>query len=207
MPKGPGRATHAIGVRITAEQFSWLRRQAGTSSAVIRRLLDREVAGADSGKEPASAAEVWALTAAVTRLVERLEALAPVVEVEAAPVAVEPPLLRPAPPVPMEASVVPEVPKPLSVVQRWVAEGHGRDRLFTLDQARELTDEELDLDLARRGRSREQFDAAVGGMVAEWLEGEGEPPHPADPTEAIEAMVAALKAALASGEAEAVPGS
>ncbi len=203
-------STKQLGVRIdrglAARATAAAAQRSVSLAALVSAALEHELA--DEATAAGSLRAVLEATRAeVLRLVERLEALAPVVEVEAAPVAVEPPLLRPAPPVPMEASVVPEVPKPLSVVQRWVAEGHGRDRLFTLDQARELTDEELDLDLARRGRSREQFDAAVGGMVAEWLEGEGEPPHPADPTEAIEAMVAALKAALASGEAEAVPGS
>lgn len=122
--KSTTSATRAIGVRITAGQFAWLDRQAGTPSSVIRRLLDREVArGTAGGRGNVSRAELLEVAAQITDLADRVavapvvedaaetedrqspapapEAVAPVVGVAAAPMAVEPPApvaeLEPAP--------------------------------------------------------------------------------------------------------------
>ena len=84
--KGPSLATHAIGIRITAEQFAWLSRQPGTSGSVIRRLLDRELARvAEPGKGKVSRAELLEVAAQITELAERVDTPLP----EPEPVAVE----------------------------------------------------------------------------------------------------------------------
>lgn len=267
--KVPSLATHAIGVRITAEQFAWLSRQPGTSGSVIRRLLDRELARvAEPGKGKVSRAELLEVAARITELAERVdtplpepvaveasprptpvgedaaenegpqppapepEAVAPVVEVEAAPVAGEPPApgaeLEPPPdlfaslpsPAPVgEASPVaePEPEEPLYVVERWIADGGNgwsaklaRAILASLDAMRDLSDADLTVWVTETlHKRRSDFDAVVGRYLAAWLEARGEA-APVDENSARWARLAfaaELRAVLAKlEEVEVLPG-
>ena len=188
---------------------------------MIRRLLDREVArGTAGGRGKVSRAELLELAAQITDLAERAENQSPTPVGEDAAENVSPPpaldssrTMRPVAPV-VEVEAVPQPPapepvavaaRPLSVVERWVAEGKGENRLVILEKRCELTEAELDLDLASRGIPRAKFDAFLARILAEWLEEQGEPMRSADTTVAISTLAAKLREALASGGVEAVP--
>ncbi len=188
---------------------------------MIRRLLDREVArGTAGGRGKVSRAELLEVAAQITDLAERAEnqsptpgvedatknvgpqpgldasrtmrPVAPVGELEADAVAVGPP-----------APVAELEPAPEALVLGLWPVGKARVLLADLDRVLHLTDTELAEHLAERGIPRPMFDSYLKRELGKWL-GTAKVP-PADPREAVAALAAELRDALASGEAEAVP--
>ncbi len=118
----------------------------------------------------------------------------------------------PAPPPPADPpQAVPNLgwpwrePQPGDLVLGLWPVAKARVLLVDLDRVLHLTDAELVEHLAERGIPRPMFDNYLKRELGKWLEPAKVPP--ADPREAVAALAAELKAALASVEPEAVPGS
>jgi hypothetical protein len=105
-------------------------------------------------------------------------------------------------PKPEASAPVAVEPTPLAL-KLWPV-GAARGLLAALDDVLNLTDAELAERLERQGISRLAFDAELERKLIEWLGARGEP-RPVDPTEAMAALAAELRAALEIVAAEPAP--